>query len=294
MPIGQKEQQIETPTELIPLVPAVKQSVEIVASFSGKISTGRWENENPFFSIKETWSGLSDIEIESRQKVLHEMCYIRFIQVEQQSMIDRILQQRKDLRFYEFEGVQLPSVTSIISWDDDFFVSQADLTQYAARGTALHKQIEIYLTTGNWIEIKDIPEVYPEYVIVTKGDLGLKFNDVDFRAFLAKYPFKVVKTEQTVFNMKDRYAGRTDLVAMVDGKKTIVDFKTGSSINQEKAFKQLSAYAKCIDGTEQMMIVHLNNKTKQGFSAPLISDRIEENFQMFLKDRQAFRTRFGV
>ena len=274
--------------------PPVKQSVEIVASFSGKIATGRFENESPFFSIKETWSGLTDGEIESRQKVLHEMCYQRFNAVEQQSLVDKIMQQRKDLRFYEFEGVQMPSVTSVIGWDDDFFVSPGDLVQYAARGTCLHKQIEIFLTAGQWLDIKDIPEVYPEYVIVKKGELGLKLDDVDFRAFLAKNPMEVIKTEQTVFNMQDRYAGRTDLVAMVGGKKTIVDFKTGSTINQEKAFKQLAAYAKCIGGIEQLMVVHLNNKTKQGFSAPILTDKIEEHFQLFLKDRRIFKERFGV
>jgi hypothetical protein len=272
----------------------VKQSVEIVASFSGKISTGRFENENPFFSIKETWTGLNDTEIESRQKALHDMCYQRFNAVEQQSMVDKITQQRKDLRFYEFDGLQLPSVTSVINWDEDFFINPTQLVQYAARGTAIHKQIEIFLTTGQWLEVKDIPEVYPEYVIVSKGDLGLKFDDVDFRAFITKNPLEVIKTEQTVFNMKDKYAGRTDIVAMVGGKKTIVDIKTGSTVNQDKAFKQLSAYAKCIDGVEQLMVVHLNNKTKQGFSAPILTDKIEENYQMFMKDRKAFRERFGV
>lgn len=271
-----------------------RTSVEISASFSGKISTGRFENENPFFSIKEIWENVSDSDIEIRQKVLHEMCYQRFNAVEQQSMVDKITQQRKDLRFYEFQGEQLPSVTSIINWDEDFFIDPSQLVQYAARGTCLHKQIEIYLTTGKWIEIKDIPEVYAEFVIVSKGDLQLKLDDVDFRAFYTKHPFISEKTEQTVFNIKDRYAGRADILATVDAKKTIIDIKTGTTVNQEKAFKQLSAYAKCIEGTQQMMIVHLNNKTKQGFSAPIISDRIEEHYQLFLKDRKAFKERFAI
>ena len=271
-----------------------RQSVEIVASFSGKISTGRFENMTPFFSLKEVWTGLSESEIESRQKALHDICYARFNEVDQQALVDRITQQRKDLRFYEFDGVQLPSVTSIIGWDEDFFISQQDLIQYAARGTCIHKQIEVFLTTGKWLEVKDIPEVYPEYVIVKNGELGLKLDDVDFKGFISKNPLEVIKTEQTVFNMQYKYAGRTDLIAVVNSKKTICDVKTGSSVDQEKAFKQLSAYAKCIDGIEQLMVIHLNNKTKQGFSAPIITDKIEEHFQLFLKDRKIFKDRFGV
>lgn len=279
-----------TPEQTLPK----RESVEIVASFSGKISTGKWENMNPFFSIKEVWSGIDDCEIERRQKALHEICYNKFNEVDQQALVDRIREQRKDLRFYEYAGQQLPSVTSVIGWDDDMFVSQADLIQYAARGTVIHKQAEIFLNTGTWAEPKDIPEVYPEYVIVTKGDLGLKFDDVDFRAFHGKHPFEVIKTEQTVFNLEYKYAGRTDIVAMFNGKKSIMDIKTGSTINQEKAFKQLSAYAKTIEGIEQLVVIHLNNKTKQGFSTPIISDKIEEHFQLFLKDRRIFKERFNI
>lgn len=275
-------------------IPPRREQVEIVASYSGKINVGRFEQETPFFSVKEVWSGLSDVEIESRQKALNEMCYTRFCEADQKAMVDKIVQQRKDMRFYQSEGMQLPSVTSIITWDDDFFVTPNALSQYAARGTAIHKQIEIFITTKQWLEVKDIPEVYPEYIIVMKGDLGLKFDDVDFRAFYAKHPFEVIKTEQTVFNLKDKYAGRTDIVGIFNGKKSIIDFKTGTSINQEKAFKQLAAYSKCIEGVEQMVVVHLNNKTKQGFSQPIVSNEIEKYFQLFLKDRKAFSERFGV
>jgi hypothetical protein len=66
-------------------------------------------------------------------------------------------------------------------------------------------------------------------------------------------------------------------------------------VDKEKAFKQLAAYAKCLPvQPEQLMVIHLNNKTKQGFSAPIITDRIEEHFQLFIKERAAFRERFGV
>lgn len=279
-----------TPKTLTPK----RKEVEITASFTGKISTGKWENLSPFFSIKETWQNVTDTDIEARQKVLHDMCEAKFNEVDQQATVAKILQERQDLRFYDYKGLKLPSVTSIIGWDEDMYVTPNQLIQYAARGTAIHKQCEIFLKTGQWLEVKDIPEVYAEYVIVTKGDLNLKFDDVNFRAFHVKHPFEVIQLEQVVFNIDHRYAGRTDIIAKMDGKVTICDIKTGTTINREKAFKQMSAYAKALGGIEQMMIIHLNNGTKQGFSQPIISDEIEKHFQLFLKDRQSFKERFGV
>ena len=271
-----------------------RTSVEIVSSFSGTINTGKYENEKPMFSIKETWTNISEDEISRRQKAIEAMCYERFSEVEQRSLAEKILQQRSDLRIYEHNGKKYPSVTSIIGWDADMFVSPAELLQYGARGTCLHKQVEVFLKTKTWIPIKDIPEVYPEYVCVKKGDLGLKLDDVDFQGFYAANPFEVVELEQRVINEEYRYAGRCDIVAIVDGKRTVVDIKTGSTVDQEKAFKQTSAYAKALSGIEQLMVIHLNAKTKQGWSKPIITTEIEKHFQMFLKDRESFKMRFGL
>jgi hypothetical protein len=272
-----------------------RKEIEIVASFSGKIATGKFENEQPFYSIKETWTDVEDQFIQIRQKELEDMCYSRFLAVEERSIVEKIRAQRADMRFYTKDGKQYPSVTSIIGWDADMFVAPAQLLQYAARGTILHRQAEIYMLTKQWVDPKDIPELYPEYVIVTKGDLGLRFDDVDFRAFYEKHPIEPIETEVKLFNDEYRYAGRSDLFGLYEGKPTMCDIKTGSAVDKEYAFKQLAAYSKCMPvQPEQMMVIHLNGKTKQGFSAPIISDKIEEYFQLFLKDRKAFRNRFGI
>jgi hypothetical protein len=272
----------------------MRKEVEISASYTGKISTGKWENLSPFFSIKETWQNVTDEDIQNRQKVLHDMCESKFNEVDQQATVAKILQERQDLRFYDYKGLKLPSVTSIIGWDEDMYVTPNQLIQYAARGTAIHKQCEIFLKTGQWLEVKDIPEVYAEYVIVTKGDMNLKFDDVNFRAFYSAHKFDVVQLEQVVYNLDYRYAGRTDIVGTFEGKKSLLDIKTGTTINREKAFKQMSAYAKSLEGIEQIVVIHLNNGTKQGFSKPIVSDEIEKYFQLFLRDRESFKQRFGV
>ena len=282
--------------ELIEKVQPILESTEISASFSGKISTGKFENESPFFSFKETYSGaMTDQFMLERQKFLNAKCYAHFQEVEQRSVADKIIAQREDIRFYDRKGMKYPSVTSIISWNADFFMKQTDLEQYCSRGTIIHKQSEIFLETGEWVDAKDIPELYTDYIVVTKGSLGLKLDDVDFRGWYKKNPFEYTELESVVYNDELKYAGRCDIIANYDGKLSIMDIKTGSSVDRMKAFKQMSAYAKALDiGIEQMVVIHLNNKTKCGFSAPIVTDEIEKYWGLFQSDRESFTKVFGV
>ena len=121
------------------------KETEIVASYSGKIATGRFENAAPFFSIKETWTDVDEEFVQSRQKALHGMCYERFAECEKREIADRIKEQNRHFRFYQINNEQFPSVTSIIGWDADFFIPQEQLIQYGARGTIIH----ITATTGS-------------------------------------------------------------------------------------------------------------------------------------------------
>lgn len=272
------------------------KEVEIVASYSGKISTGRFENEAPFFSIKETWSNIDDNFIQHRQKELHNYCYNRFSECEKRSMVDRIQEEYKHLRFYEYNNEQFPSSTSIINWDKDFYIPQEQLIQYAARGIIRHKQIEIFHKTGEWHTPEAIDEVYPQLVILKKGSLGLTLDGYDYQAFYEKYPFEVVDVERAVYNPEYRYAGRYDIKGVFDGKVSIIDVKTTSTIDKDSCFKQLASYAKCLgnEDVEQLVVIPLNNKTQQGFSKPVIEDGIDKYFALFKKDRQIFKERFGL
>lgn len=273
------------------------QNTEIIASFTGKISTGSYENEAPFFSLKETYSGDVDDEfINKRKQQLHNFCYNSFKEVEERSQVEKILKQRSDLRFYERNGKQYPSVTSIIGWDADWFISPMALSQYAARGTIVHKQVEIYLQSGKWPQPEDIPEVYPELVIVKKGDLGLKLDDIDFVEYYKKHPFDYIDLEEKVYNDEHRYAGRRDIRATFNNKLAIMDVKTSSAVNREKAFKQMAAYAMATPGiqTDLMVVIPLTNKNKCGYGKPIIEDNIKKYWELFLVDRKNFKQRFGI
>jgi hypothetical protein len=301
----------------------MKRTIEISASFTGVISTGSYENEKPFYSLKEVIEfsnpeeiqkamdeGLFDMDsINERQKSLHKMCYDQFQQQAETAYQDRIAKQFENIRFYPGKNnLKYPSVTSIIGWDDDFGIPQDELAQYAARGTIIHKQVEIFLATGEWKEPKEVPEIYPELVIVKKGNKELQLDDVDFRGFFKDYPFKPLEQEKTVLNHEHRYGGRADIKCIIESKNkgkwekidgiiydkpTILDVKTGG-LNKTKGLKQQTAYAKCEPDVVQVGLIHLNKTVKCGYSKPVMEADLDKYWSLFLSDRDKFKKRYGL
>jgi len=284
----------------IPIITArgpVLKEIEIVASYSGKIATGRYENEAPFFSIKETWSG--DVDVDARQGILSKKCYDKFAECEQRSLIDRIMAERKDIRFYDAgNGRKYPSITSIIGWDKDFFISKEDLTQYSARGAIVHKQIEICLKTGEWKDVRSIPELHREHVVIKQGKLQLNLEGYHIDQFCAKFKLETMDTETVSFNHEHAYAGRRDWKGKCDGKITLIDWKTSQSIDKKYALAQLAAHVFCPDNydVEQAMAVPVTSENAQGYSKPVLvtRDELVPYFALFLKARDDFKFRFGA
>lgn len=292
---------------------------------TGTISTGSFENEKPFFSVTEILQGdavvgLTDQDIQHRQAELYAMCERLFSDRARAAYADRIANTYRNIRFYDGKGgLKYPSVTSIIGWDEDFHIPPDQLAQYAARGTIIHKQVQIYLESGVWKQPKDIPEIYPELVTVTKGGLGLELDDVDFQKFYEEYPIKVLSTESVVYNHEHQYAGRADIVGYIDpenpgkwgkvagvkmGVPSLFDVKTGS-VDKTKCMKQLTAYAKGehkiplddnlgADTIAQVCVIHLNKETQQGFSKPILETNLDKYWTLFLRDREEFRNRYGI
>lgn len=296
----------------------MKKTIEISASFTGKISTGNFENESPFYSVKEVIEFEDSEErfkdedgmIKSRQKELHDICYGQFKRHADAAYAERIAKTYQDIRFYDGkDGLKYPSVTSIIGMDEQFFVSPDDLAQYAARGTILHKQIEIFLLTGEWKSPKDISEVSPCYLTVIKGSLGLDLEDVDFRGLYKEYPFKFTSLESVVLNDEYRYGGRVDIQCVIESSNpgkwakiegikfdvpTILDIKTGTTLDKMKGLTQQAAYAKAVEGIQQIGLLHLNKENKCGYSAPVITTNLERYWALFAKKRQDFKARYAI
>ena len=301
----------------------MKRTLEICSSFTGKISTGNFENSAPFFSIKEVieenddidLSGkrinpenMSDIAIKTRQQELQKMCVDQFNKVAEILYQEKVAKAYKQIRFYEGkEGLKYPSTTSIINMDTDFFMSQEDLYQYSCRGYCIHKAIEIFLKTGKVVLYKEIPEIAFEVMTVLTGSLNLSLEDVNFVGFFADYPVKIIELEKTIINDDEKYGGRLDILCQVDSKNPgkwgkvegvefdkdlVMDVKTGV-LDKTKGFMQQASYCKPL-GVTQTVLIPLNKDTVQGFSKPVFTNKIDSYFSMFLAMSKRFFNRFGV
>lgn len=112
-------------------------------------------------------------------------------------------------------------------------------------GSALHAAIEHYLKTGQE------PQA-PEDQVLSAFLAFLEWKD--------EHKLEPIKTEHTVY--ADLYAGTTDLIAMLDKKKYIIDFKTYSESSSSKppypeAKYQVAAYRACVPDCEGSGILYL-------------------------------------
>ncbi len=139
-----------------------------------------------------------------------------------------------ELRFYdnghiyELNDVPIPSVTTIMKPISEFeygSINESTLNVAASKGTAVHNSIENYIK----YQFEDCD---PEY-------LGY------FKAFKEWWEInkpELVGSEIRAYHKTMRYAGTIDLLAVIKGKLTLVDFKTTASIMTKLCRVQLEAY----------------------------------------------------
>ena len=283
--------------------------IKVASSFGGVISSGSYENAKPSFSAELEFEldneALEYEVIKENQELLHQICYGQFKAVEAQMIVERINRERKDIRFYKAPNGKLyPSVTSVLNYDSDFGIPPHQLQQYASQSNICHARVANFVTTSKWSEPKELKECHSDIVICTKGDLGLDIDAGSFPNFLEYYPILEMENGKEMFDDELEVSGLPDLIGIPDidkGKwkktlpeikkvKTVFDVKR--TVDEEKNLCQVFIYGKP-QGIEQGIIIPLNNKTKQGFSSPLVSQKKDYYTAIFTNKRKAFRERFG-
>jgi len=277
----------------------MKKTIKMQGGITGVLSTGSYENLRPSFLIEETIEdcNFTDEQIFTRTQALYDESFRMMKEAETKATVERIEREKTGIRFYVHPtGITVPSVTSVINWDADFFVPPHELQQYASQGQICHTQVENYIKTGKWVEPKEIQDIWADIVIVSKGSLHLPLESGYFPAFLEKHPIKELKNGHQVF--LPNTAGTFDFEGVPDFKDalqipTVFDVKR--TPDRIKDGKQLSAYCKA-KGLTQGIIVPLNDKTVQKFSKPIIYNEkaLEGFFKMFTVDRENFRKRYGI
>ncbi len=72
--------------------------------------------------------------------------------------------------------------------------------------------------------------------------------------------------------------------------RSVIDIKCGTF-----DWRQLAAYARCLDGVEQLVILPVGpTDNKCGYQKPKPNKSIQKEFEEFLKARAKFKNRFGV
>lgn len=125
---------------------------------------------------------------------------------------------------YTIDGIEVPSVTQVISAVLGKQFSGEDAEYNMSRGRAVHEAARIF-AEGDDVEVA--PEICGFVEALRK-----------FWKELSPQPLAI---ERVVANPQLMYAGTLDLCAIVGGKRVVVDYKTGG-MDEQRAMLQLGGY----------------------------------------------------
>jgi hypothetical protein len=267
---------------------------EIIVSRSGVLPTGYYENVRPSYSItvEPKNNDSAEMIIESCNEYLKSL----FEFEDQNAKAELLAKRYKQFRWYYRKGRKYISVTTVLGWGDRYTkfkqFTDDELAQYAAQGNIIEALITEYLKTGKWIEPEKESKLKDDVLLLKVGGLQFNWNNCTHKAFMEKYRDKIepISYQQQVFNDEYSYAGTLDILGKYDGKLSIIDIKRNTF-----DMRQLAAYAKCLEGIEQLVIFKVGpTDNKCGYFQPIVCTDIDKEFEGFLSARSKFKANFGL
>ena len=147
---------------------------------------------------------------------------------------------------YLVNGCLVPSVSELLQFifpNKYANIPQSILKNKAQFGTNLHNAIESYENQLPF-SLTPMEEVVFEQYLYLKDE----------------YNIEVVEQE-TMVHYEDRFAGRLDMVANINGVRSLVDIKTTAKLDHESLSYQLSFYALAFgEDFEKYYCLHLPKK----------------------------------
>ena len=153
------------------------------------------------------------------------------------------------IRHYDFQGMRLPSVTTVLAktknqsyltaWKNKVGHEKAESIKNLSskRGTSMHKFLESHITRVGYDDLTEIgcqAKPMAEKIM----EMGLT-------------PISEYYGSEVMLHYPGLYAGSTDLVCMHNGMETIVDFKQSNRPKKEEwiddYYMQIAAYAMAHD-----------------------------------------------
>ena len=169
-------------------------------------------------------------------------------------------------RYYEIDGLSLPSVTTILKihnnpalnrWASNLGTELSE--QYKEETAEIGKQIHSYVAGF----IKGIAISQLEWNTLSEE---IKNGIRAYERFRLQVKFEGMETEKMVYSVKYKFAGTLDAIGKIGKDKILVDFKTGERF-YPSMFAQVTAYYKAhCEMTEnprikELLVVNLNRNT---------------------------------
>lgn len=184
------------------------------------------------------------------------------------------------------DGKRVPGTTTItgllnkpqlIAWANRLGLEGIDSNKYrdeaANIGTLAHAMIQAHL------QLEDLG--MDNY---SARDIGLAENAlISYWEWEARHDIEPIFCEVPMVSENYRYGGTVDCYCVLDGKKTLLDFKTGKAIYPEM-FYQLAAYTNLLrengHEVEQCKILRIGRDEIEGFEEKTIVDTSKQ-FDLF-------------
>ncbi len=167
------------------------------------------------------------------------------------------------------------------NWDE----AQANKEAAGDRGSKVHRAIQD-LINGATINFGD-----PYWNETKKNNEPLTMEEwkclISFKEFWNDHKPQVVATERVCYSLKQGFAGTIDAILKIDGKITVVDWKTSSAI-YPTYLMQVGAYMAAEAETGKYKpaataIVRLGTRHKKGYEVQFCDKKeSKENFKNFL------------
>ena len=197
------------------------------------------------------------------------------------------------------DGKRVPGATTItgllnkpylIKWANNLGLDGIDSSKYtdeaAAVGTLAHALIQAHLQG----EELDMSTFSPVQVDLAENSV------LSFYEWAARHNIEPIICEIPMVSDKMKFGGTVDCYCKLDGKPTLVDFKTGKAIYEEY-FVQTSAYRALLEENgypvEEINILRVCRDETEGFEERTIKDS-EKYFEIFKNLLNVYYIKRGV
>jgi len=185
------------------------------------------------------------------------------------------------------DGKRVPSVTTylgvlnkpaLVHWAWELGVAGLDYRkvrdQAGDTGTIVH-----------YLILSQLRGEEPDYGQWSEHELNSALSPMSkFEAWKNEHELEPILLEAPLVSEVYRYGGTPDFYGKVDGKLTLLDFKTSKAIYKEN-FYQLAAYKELLEehrhGVEAVKVLRIGKSDDEGFEERAAGD-LENHWQVFL------------